>query len=382
MTCVAIPQSVLEKFKDKEPDFTFTCQGREWRCCRDAARVVAPVLNPRLDADPTFSSFELGLQVPILFLNVFFDQLTGRNLVISRGNAVHFAKVGEALMNKDVLEAVKFVQTDREDPKEMLEYVLDHCRRGISVIYDVGHMASRFEHYFAQEKFQQLPADVFQSMLKSNSMRHEYRRLATECFEHAKQRYSTIDRYVTVSSPLTRTGDFEINFEMTSELRGVIAYLTSLAGRNVIEARAIAIDTLVPAPFIRNIVNFVDPDRSIRLCPVDGANMILYDFQERRLSLTGFTIVVGDDRVSRDGEAPKQWALLGSNNLLNWSVIYESRGEPDLGTQFAAKTFACAKTDYFRFIRYEQISNYAKKAEHANVINLDAIEFYGHCTVL
>lgn len=71
-----------------------------------------------------------------------------------------------------------------------------------------------------------------------------------------------------------------------------------------------------------------------------------------------------------------------SGSILNWSVIYESRGEPDLGTQFAAKTFACAKTDYFRFIRYEQISNYAKKAEHANVINLDAIEFYGHCTVL
>ena len=382
MTVVAIPSSVLEDLKHNEQNFTFVYHGREWRCCREAAGLIAPVLHRLWRDNPSMSTFEIQLDVPILFVGVYFNQLTGRNLVISRGNSAHIRKVAEYLGNDEVIMAVNLVETDRENPEEMLAYVLDHCRRGISVIYDVAHMASRFEHYFALPKFTQLPAEVFQTMLKSNSMRNEYRRLARECFEQAKHKYSTLDQYMTISNPLTRKEEIEINFEMTSELRGIIAYMSALAGKNVIDARALSIDTLYPVKDIKNLVNFVDPNTSLRLLPVDGVNMILYDFRERRISLTGFTIVVGDENVEKHGEGPKQWALLGSNNLLNWSVVYESRGEPELTTRYASKTFTCAKTEYFRFIRYEQISNCAKQAKHANVINLDAIEFYGHCMVL
>lgn len=103
MTVVAIPSSVLEDLKHNEHNFTFVYQGREWRCCREAAGLIAPVLHRLWRDNPSMSIFEIQLDVPILFVGVYFNQLTGRNLVISRGNSAHIRKVAEYLGNAEVI---------------------------------------------------------------------------------------------------------------------------------------------------------------------------------------------------------------------------------------------------------------------------------------
>jgi hypothetical protein len=382
LTLYALPRRLVEHLSSLPSDFEFQAQGRIWACSREAATVLAPVMRRIWAIDSSISRFDLPDTIELLYLGIFFDMLKGRNLVMSRGNAGSYGKLAHILENEDLQQCTSIIQSDDEVPSAFLDYVLDHTSRGICIDYDADHLATQFEFFYGEASFKKLRGSVFRAMLKSVSLKYQYRRLVSECLQLSQGKFGTIDQYMMVSNPLSRHSDLEVDFDGTNHLQGIIAYMTALSGKHVLDSRAIAIETLYPTKDVRNVVTFGSTLKVLRLTPVDGENMILYDFRERRIALNAVTIQTGDRSGESLKEAPRHWAVLGSEDLLNWMVAYESRGDPHLMESSATKTYRCEKTDYFRFVRFEQISNFSKQHRRVNVINISAIEFFGQCTVL
>jgi hypothetical protein len=56
-------------------------------------------------------------------------------------------------------------------------------------------------------------------------------------FVHELQgRFSTIDHFMAVSNPLTRTSDLEVEYDGTNPLQGIITYLTALGRKHVLDS--------------------------------------------------------------------------------------------------------------------------------------------------
>jgi hypothetical protein len=379
MTLFGWPKGTADSFNRLGNDFAFTYGKFLWPCNREAACKMAPVLVSLLHADPRISSYAVPIKINEVYLEHLFGVFNNREMYVTEGNCSFFSELATAFGNEDLLRCVMIIQKGYLDPEVYLGYIHDQLEKGITVSSDLQLVAKQFHKFFAHPKFQRLPSVCHQIITRSNDLPKVYRRLAQEMFEFSKNVYGKIDGYMLIFSPLSSQPRLDISYDGTNEFGGIIAYMRSLSGNKVRGGQGFTIDTIhgkFPDNYFTKDSNAERVFKNIKFNSLNGNNMLLFDFHERSIDIDGITIANGPSKT----EGPKHWAVLGSEDLWNWNVIYECRGDKDLCVAHTVKYYACARIGHVRFVRFQQKSNFAGGT--GNHMNLSGIEFFGECTVV
>ncbi|OHS99981.1 hypothetical protein TRFO_33439 [Tritrichomonas foetus] len=377
LTLYGFPSKIIKSFHELPNDFKFTAPNFSFECSKIAAIEIAPIIRRLLEKDPYLSYYDIESNVMKPYLVIFFNVLRGNQVVISRKNSHQFLALANELENEDLKQSVLVVTNKKISPKDVISYIFRQKEIGLNISHDIRYIASHFLKFYRDPSLTLLTPEILRQIIESTKISKDNKRLAKNYYHEITKQKNTLENYFVISSALTRNAHIELKYEEDNELLGIIANLTSLASKNVYVARAVFLEAPVPVKNIQNIVDLKNPEVTIRiLC--NGLNYIHYDFRERKISLTSLTIQVGDVFT----EAPKHWALVGSNDNNNWEVIIEHEADEELAQPYAIKNYSCNESSFFRYIRFVQRTNFSNRKTSLNAINLSALEFFGKLTVI
>jgi serine/threonine protein kinase len=167
-------------------------------------------------------------------------------------------------------------------------------------------------------------------------------------------------------------------------LAGIIAYLTERCGGNVHEKGAVRVTCSVPADHpdfgVKNIVDlnaetvfgtdyrFADEDIAH-----EPNNWVCYDFGERRVIPTHYTLRSPDSEILRDA-AIRSWLVATSLDGTQWTEIDRRENTRDLIARGAIKTYLVPGTEKVRFIR---LMNIGRNQLETDAVFLSAFEIFG-----
>ena len=148
------------------------------------------------------------------------------------------------------------------------------------------------------------------------------------------------------------------------ELEGIISHLKKTEGNKIKENTSLRLTGgSYPHPSfpITNIIEYDEKNIneyyynwSAKKPSSESDSWIEFDFKERRVSLSSYTI-----RADADGPnccwKPKTWRIVGSNDHEHWTVLNRQTNCSELNGSYKQHRFLCeGVNDYFRFIRYIQ----------------------------
>ena len=111
--------------------------------------------------------------------------------------------------------------------------------------------------------------------------------------------------------------------------------------------------------------------------PTDRDSWIKFDFGERKINLTSYTIRSNSGGTNRNAH-PKTWTISGSDDGEHWEVINEQTNNPALNGPFKQHRFECDnKNKYYRFIQYKQSDSWDDDKDYQYALYLSCIEFFG-----
>ena len=376
LTLFGFSPDEVKSFAGLPEDFQFTAPNFNYKCSLKAAIAIAPVIKKLLYENACIDSFEITVSIGRPFLNLFFNTLKGIQIVISRSNSNQYLPLAELLENEDLKQSIRIINDKKISQKEVVSYIINHSKKGLTILHDLRYVAANFRKFYHDPSLSMFSPEILRLISECNKISNENKRLVNMYYKRVTNQTNTLENYFILSSSVTRNTFIELQYDGENDLLGIIANLTALAGKNICIARTIFLEAPIPVKNIQNIVDLKNQTATLRI-PCNSLNYIHYDFRERKISITSITIQVGDN----DFEAPNHWALLGSNNLDEWEVIMENRGDKDLRLAFAIKNYSCYESPYYRYIRFVQRTNFSKK-KNKNVINISSIEFFGKLVVI
>jgi hypothetical protein len=164
-------------------------------------------------------------------------------------------------------------------------------------------------------------------------------------------------------------------FVETSNLDGIISYLTKRFGGHVIDRNIVSITaSSVGSPQCYPVRHVADFENQFFFCTKNEANSwICYDFKDMQIKVTHYSI-----RTIRSSNTHhlRSWRLEGSNDGLKWVKIDDHQNDTSLNSQGAISTFSISEgfEEEFRMIRLRHTGKYSNDTDQL-VVN--AIEFFG-----
>ena len=250
-------------------------------------------------------------------------------------------------------------------------------QRHLPYTNEIIHISKHFDLYYQELIDRKISLNLLRSFISCQTLNNHYKRLLKEHIQDITHHYSTIDKYFISSNSLTRKEEIEANYDGETPFNGLISYLKTLTGKNLLEANIITIETPGKFSHLETLINFMDSKSFFSCSRIEdqpALNYIQYDFHERKIAVNGITIAYGQFNY-----APTHWALLGSNNLRNWSVIFEQSNTFD-NNPSPLQTFTFQASTPFRFLRFTIFKNNISKkaiAEKRNTISLAGLEYFG-----
>jgi hypothetical protein len=164
-------------------------------------------------------------------------------------------------------------------------------------------------------------------------------------------------------------------FDPNSNLDGIISYLTKRFGGHVIDRDIVSITAssfYSPENWpIRHVADL--KDQSIFHTKNEANSWICYDFKDRRIKVTHYSIRA---RCDYDGHHLRTWRLAGSNDGLSWVGIDDRQNDTSLNSQGAISTFSISLDvqNEFQMIRLRQTGGDNRNCDYLVV---SGIEFFG-----
>lgn len=377
LTSFGFSPTVLKTINDEAKDFQFISTNFVYKCSIKAAILIAPILNELLKENPNLNCFEIDVPIQKPFLILFFNTLSGNQLMISRKNASLYLPLAEFLHNEEFKRCISMVSNKNIPTSEFISYVLDQSQKGLTILHDLRYISSNFSRFSREPLINSLSSSQLKTVLDAVKISSQNQNHTKEYYKKLKTQKNTLENYFIFSSSVTRNTHIELSYDDENKLSGIIANLTALSGKNIYDNRTIFINTPVPVTNLHNIVDLKNESSTIRiLC--NSTNYIQYDFRERKISLSSLTIQVGNN----ENECPNHWAILGSNDSEDWEVLIETHNDKRLKKEYAIQNYQCPKASYFRYIMFFQKYNFSTRKCNQNVINLSSIEFFGKLTVI
>lgn len=183
----------------------------------------------------------------------------------------------------------------------------------------------------------------------------------------------------------------DCHYKKGEELNGIISYLIQEGGREILSNGVLTLtggtDPLLnPYHPITNVTEYGDKINDYfynfhsTLTPSENSNFIDFDFGERQVLITSYTI--RSNKNNENGRYhPKSWKICGSNDKTSWEVLDHQLDCPELNGPYKQHHFICehVKSKY-RYIRYVQEDSFDSARTRTNfkyIIYLTCIEFFG-----
>lgn len=165
----------------------------------------------------------------------------------------------------------------------------------------------------------------------------------------------------------------EFKHQGADKYDGICNYLTEKTGSNIHTNGTINITS----NNIQSVANCVDyKHRFNGLLSRKGNTYICFDFKNRRVKLTGYSILsFGNDSGSSQ---PKNWVIEVSKNMNDWIEIDRHENDPSLNRSAYLAYFNVQKKNdnFYQYIRIRQTGPTWDKQQH-NSFGFNAIDFFG-----
>ncbi|EAY00537.1 hypothetical protein TVAG_286740 [Trichomonas vaginalis G3] len=101
-------------------------------------------------------------------------------------------------------------------------------------------------------------------------------------------------------------------------------------------------------------------------------NFISFDFKENKISLEAYTIKSGYASGGSYWNHPVDFAIEGSNDNIEWSMIDDKPNNMDIGADDKVYTWKCNKSPLYRYIRFR-----LRSISYGGYLFTDHFEFFG-----
>lgn len=111
--------------------------------------------------------------------------------------------------------------------------------------------------------------------------------------------------------------------------------------------------------------------------PNENDGWIQFDFVERKINLTSYTL-----RTSSDNESyhAKSWRIVGSNDCIEWDVLDQQIDNSSMNGMYEKHRFECNKNNnYYQYIKFIQDDSFYPRRPHN--IYMTCIELFGSITI-
>ena len=364
-----------------------------------------------------FEKYVIASEVSLEVLELLFSHIFGQDsadassenleLVKSLYGEINFAGANENTGgNPCYKELLRGVNEHKETVARMQEQVTDLQRqfsalqRQLQIQGDVAHLATAIEERVGQvsevcERRVHEAREILRDEIEKLDVRTQVEGVVNDLGQLRKE-LSGMASAVSVNAlseevarlkraeqslherlkEITRTKEFVC--DETSPLQGIIAYLTQMAGGNVHEKDVVQVTaSSVASTCPSSLKNAVELDTDSDFCTENQpGSWICYDFKERRVSPTSYSI-----RSHRDLTRPKSWKIEVSNDGSSWICVDHRENSCDLlGNGFVTHNFSISTTPggTFRFLR---LSLTGENHNGSNRLDVTALEIFGTLSV-
>lgn len=185
-------------------------------------------------------------------------------------------------------------------------------------------------------------------------------------------RYNDSDRIKTI----------EYDNNINHRFNGIIYYLgngnpKSVVDNHTIEVTSSSVLSDNPNHDAKNVVNFSQDELSF-LSNDKPDSWLLYDFKDRKVKPTHYSIKSHGFGEGKGCYHPQTWRIEGSNDLNDWKILDSRNKDKSLDNKSVSNTFEIQnhldKNDYFRYIRIRQTG---VNTFHDNNFGFAALEYFG-----
>lgn len=354
-----------------------------------------------------YSKFEPEIKSPLSKENVFhrlhilqqfysnFDQqLKNTKQIINNENhfknelefiSSHFYEIDKEEVNKLDFNSLEFIinneQLQIEDEDSLFEFILEKYKQD-----------KLYSHFFEFIIYSNVSVDNMKQFIKFfelEDMNYNIwkiicdrliKEIATESTKSAetieKNRYHSKTK--TKPKPNNQNSESstqEIPYKEGNEFNGIIKYLTTKSGGNIVENGTISISSNTQAnvswPF-KNIVdfstdNYYDSQDNIQ------HHTVTFDFKSMRVKISNYSIK-SPYKDPNSNYQMKSWVLESSNDGSSWKIIDRQDNCSSINGKLLTSTFKSTMNEFSRFIRYRQTD---KNWGNDQYLTINSLEFYG-----
>jgi hypothetical protein len=180
---------------------------------------------------------------------------------------------------------------------------------------------------------------------------------------------------VSVTSlPASRFAGCRFELDPSRPFTGIISHLSSISGGNIHTKGAVMISA--SSNFRNHCYQVADDGWNGFWYSDNLANSwIQFDFRERKISLTNYTIKSGGNIANH----LFHWSIEGSNNGSSWITVDHRDIEDALGTR-KVKSYACVSSESTSFYRFLRLIQTGLNSSRNNYLMLGNLEFFGTMT--
>jgi hypothetical protein len=376
---------------------------QELECSLFQALFVSKAVERVLKSDNTVSRFEVEESVNEESLEDLRALLEGKSITISEKNRLSLQRIAESLENEELMNkcvevvvseisvencveklkikeefgcsieeelefvATHFYEVDVEQLKELkqetIEAIVSHERLCLSseeslldFISGLGDECLNLYGYveccfLSLEGIELFLERIDRRELDQRSWNSICRRLRCEL----RDRNRSSSRFSAVSYPYAEGHEFE----------GIIHDLTAKCGGNVHEKGVVNITASSYGETAHKVVNYGSHEAWAAVAPNPW---ICFDFKEQCVALSHYTL-----KTSTADDYPLTWAMEGSNDGTNWTIVDE-RSTQDLNGASRVKTFECSQSrssEFFRYLRLRHIGNNSSNRERLEFMHME-----------
>ena len=418
-------QNILQL--EKQEDFTFKTNKREYKVSTLLACFISPIITQNLKQDLTIREFKLDVEEKDGNFDDLIDLMTGKEIKINDSNFQFLLDCSNQLGNEEILEKIldwKFnkveITTDNAVERMMLisqlkvkhkptiEFIRDHfteipyyyfkkCNldtlieicsiEGLHINNEsqlfafvnqiVNDLGPEYFDLFGCVLFEYLPPEDMETFV--NQMCAE--RMTGKIWESLSKRlcmkvfpdWKKEERhtFAGANDDTVAKASEKIYFNGDNHWDGILARLWRLCGsvnpHDAGKARVFVSSTYNGCKQ-QNVIN-MNWDNYWYSCNEDSAWFCI-DFMENLVVPHSYEL-----RSGSSGLSLRSWVMEGSKDAIKWDIIDEHNDSNDFKTKFSSHYYEITNENEYRYIRIRQTS---KNNHGAANLELSRIEIYGN----
>ena len=369
ITAFSFGTDEIESCKDAGDDgFTFIVDGKEYNCPIKGAEILSPTVYKLRKNDQNLCSYALNVHDKRKQFGILLSLIKGNQIILSKANSQIFLKFAEELGNEKLYESAHIASLEDVDPETFINYVIGHKEQGVSIVYDLQRIAENFEFFYAAKNFDKLTLDDLKTLSKMNGLSAISKRILQDKINKITKKPRNIEDYFHQKAQKPKV--IVAHRKGNDNLNGLLRALSKQIQGNPILTQHVVVESKNNP---KNAEIIIDPKNN-QFCTFQ--KFIQFDFKERRIKLSGYSIRVGNK--TEMGEVPAKFVLLGSNNLYEWNAIDEKVSYSQNFMHPYGEYVSNAKSEeHYRFINLILLENFSSNPNRKGNMQICSIEFFG-----